>query len=379
MKIAYYMPFKPMGHQNPSGDLITGTEIFNHLQTRGHDINPVSSLRLRWAYYRPSVLIRLFYERHRLTSLHSNQQIPDLWLTYHSYYKAPDLLGPYLCQKWQIPYVIFQGIYSTKRKRKLKTLPGFLLNRRSLLAANHIFTNKQRDLKNLQRLLPDTRLSYIAPGIHPEDFTYSEQSRTEKRNLWKSGQQPVIMTAAMMRPGVKTRGIIGVIRACGELHREGLALQLVVVGDGECRQELEQSAQREGPPNVQFTGKIPREKMYQFYSGADIFAFPGIEESLGMVYLEAQACGLPVVAYSDWGGREAVRHHKTGLPSPASHPERFTSHIKQLLDNQELRRTLSRQAIDHVRDHHNLSHNYNNLELRLLKLASFNKRRSTII
>ena len=368
MKIAYYMPFKPMGHQNPSGDLITGTEIFDHLQTRGHDINPISSLRLRWAYYRPTLLFRLFRERNRLRALYGNRQLPNLWLTYHSYYKAPDLLGPSLCHKWRIPYVIFQGIYSTKRKRRLKTLPGFLLNRRSLLAADHIFTNKQRDLKNLRRLIPNTRLSYIAPGIHPGDFAYSNQSRQEKRTLWHSGKNIVIMTAAMMRPGVKTSGILQVIRTCGELHREGLALQLVVVGDGECRQELEQSAQNEGPPNVLFTGKIPRKAMYKYYSSADIFAFPGIEESLGMVFLEAQSCGLPVVAYGDWGGGEAVLHNQTGLLNPAQQPEHFTTNIRELIENHELRRTFSRQATNHIRDHHDLLRNYEDLESQLLSL-----------
>ena len=66
----------------------------------------------------------------------------DLWFTYHTYYKAPDLLGPYATSKLTIPYVIFQGIYSTKRRRKLKTLPGFYLNRDVLRAARHVFINK---------------------------------------------------------------------------------------------------------------------------------------------------------------------------------------------------------------------------------------------
>ena len=79
------------------------------------------------------------------------------------------------------------------------------------------------------------------------------------------------------------------------------------------------------PNRALFLGKIPRPELYQYYSAADIFAFPGIEESLGMVYLEAQSCNLPVVAYQDWGGREAVVHGQTGLLSPAAHPSLFTT------------------------------------------------------
>ncbi|MGB3224630.1 MAG: glycosyltransferase family 1 protein, partial [Desulforhopalus sp.] len=123
MKISYYMPFKPMDHAHPSGDLVTGTELYNLLSDRGHAITPASSLRCRWIYYKPLTLLRLFGERRRILQQHKNDK-PDLWLSYHSYYKAPDLLGAMCSSRLGIPYVIFQGIYSTKRRKSLKTLPG---------------------------------------------------------------------------------------------------------------------------------------------------------------------------------------------------------------------------------------------------------------
>jgi glycosyltransferase involved in cell wall biosynthesis len=163
----------------------------------------------------------------------------------------------------------------------------------------------------------------------------------------------------MFRPGVKTRGILKVIQSCGKLAREGKKVRLVIAGDGHSREELEVAARKILPGKVIFCGKIPRKEMYRYYSAADIFAFPGIEESLGMVYLEAQCCGLPVIAYENWGGREAVLHNRTGLLSPAEQPDNFTHNINTLIDNGNIRQQMGREAAQHIRNHHELHRGYN--------------------
>jgi glycosyltransferase involved in cell wall biosynthesis len=367
MNIAYYMPFKPMGHRNPSGDLVTGTELFNHL-AQNNRISLASRLRCRWIYYHPSLWLRFLLEKKRILRK-CRTSPPDIWFSYHSYYKAPDLLGYHCSRKLNIPYVIFQGIYSTKRRKKLKTLPGFILNRKILLATDHIFTNKKKDLKNLRRLLPEERLSYIAPGIHPEEFTRCEHSGTELRAGLNCLKKTVIFTAAMFRPGVKTEGIIKVIHSCAELAKDNPDLVLWIAGDGDKRLTLEKTAGELLPGKVRFLGKINRNEMYRVYSGADIFAFPGIHESLGMVYLEAQSCRLPVVALADWGGGEAVIHNRTGLLSPAARNAEFTRNMRKLFDDPDLRKRLGREAEIHIRSRHNLAENYTLLEKKLRTIA----------
>ena len=59
VRICFYMPFKPLGHLHPSGDLIIGTELFQFLQRRGHDVRLVSRLRTRWIYWKPWQWLRL--------------------------------------------------------------------------------------------------------------------------------------------------------------------------------------------------------------------------------------------------------------------------------------------------------------------------------
>ncbi len=303
----------------------------------------------------------LWWERQRVIRKLSSNPV-DLWFTYHSYYKAPDLLGPYVSNKMRIPYVIFQGIYSTKRRRKFASRPGFYLNKGTLLAADHVFTNKKVDLLNLRRLLPDDRISYVAPGLDPDEFIFDAQARAELHRQWSIDGEPVIFSAAMFRRDVKTRGLKWVIRACGELLRQGRQFQLVIAGDGKERKTLQNLAAEQIPGKFRFVGKIPRLQLYRYYSAADVFVFPGIGESLGMVFLEAQACGLPVVAFDNAGVPEAVQDRKTGFLVPAHEMAPFVDAVNRLLSDRELRQQMGQAAASYVRNRHDLKKNYQEIE-----------------
>jgi glycosyltransferase involved in cell wall biosynthesis len=261
-----------------------------------------------------------------------------------------------------VPYAIFQGMYSSKRKRKLKTLPGYILNKKALCAAQKVFTNRKEDLVNLRRILPHQRVSYVAPGIRPNDFVFDEKSRTELRRLWGVGDGPTVLSAAMFRPDVKTQGLMWVIRACGELFRQGLRFTLVIAGDGKEKGNLQRFASRQLPGSVRFVGKIPRNDMSQFYSAGDIFAFPGFRETLGMVFLEAQSCGLPVVACANGGIPEVVQDGKTGILVPMNTLGPFVGAMDRLLKDEELRRNMGKSARVYVRDRHDLEKNYRDME-----------------
>jgi glycosyltransferase involved in cell wall biosynthesis len=271
-------------------------------------------------------------------------------------------LGPYASQKIKIPYVIFQGIYATKRRRNLKTLPGFHLNKSALCAARHVFVNKTVDWINLKRLIADECISYVSPGIDPDDFCFDAAARRALRGQWNAGDEPLVFSAAMFRADVKTEGLTWVIRACGELARRGSSLRLVVAGDGRQRDKLQRLAAEQLGDRVIFVGKVPRNKMVQYYSACDLFVFPGIRESLGLVFLEAQSCGLPVVAFDNAGVPEAVQDGITGLLVPMYAAKSFADAIERLLTDSELRRRMGRAAQSYVRQQHDLNKNYQQME-----------------
>ncbi len=368
MRICFYAPFKPVGHPNPSGDLIIATSLHDFLVSRGHQVLIPSTLRSRWIFLKPWLFPLIIKER-ILADRRTREFAPDLWLSYHCYYKSPDLLGALLCKKNNLPYCIFQGIYSTKQRRSLKAFPGFYLNRHSLLCADHLFTNRKLDLQNLKRIIPPEHLSYIKPGISPDTFSFDMNKRNKMREKWKITDEPVILSAAMFRPDVKSQGLSWMIKTLAELSRAAPPFKLIIAGDGIERNRLMNLAEQHLPNRVIFTGRIKREKMAAFYSGGDIFAFPGIRESLGMVFLEAQSCGLPVVAFDNGGIPEVVQRDETGFLIPPFNRQSFCMTLQSLLLDTKLRQKMGRTAAQFVRKNHNIAHNYLQFERILLKYA----------
>ena len=368
MRIVFYAPLKPLDHPHPSGDLVIGTGLYHFLKRRGHQLGSISRLRARWIYWKPWLWPQVVRNRNRSLD-HCRKTAADLWLTYHSYYKAPDLLGPYCCRRLGLPYVIFQGIYSTKRRKHWTTWAGFVLNRQALLSAHHVFTNRKEDLVNLARIVPEESLTYVPPGIFTEQFFFDLEWRKQLRLQMDIADGVVVVTAAMFRPGVKTEGLSWVIRSCGELFRNNVPLYLVIAGDGKEAPRLRQMAEHFLPGRARFLGKVPREKMYRFYSAGDLFVFPGIRESLGMVYLEAQSCGLPVVAFADGGVPEVVADEVSGYLVRPFDFEGFNQAMARLIDDGALRREMGKAASHYVRRHHDLQGNYGIVEDILLGLA----------
>jgi len=368
LRIAFYAPFKPLGHPRPSGDLAIGTGLFHYLEGRGHRVGVASPLRARWVFWKPWQWPQVV--RSRTGAVRRSRAFGvNLWLTYHTYYKAPDLLGPVCSRRLAVPYAIFQGIYSTKRRRDWRTLAGFLLNRRALAAADHVFTNRKEDFRNLGRIIPAERLTYVVPGIRPAQFRFDPDAREELRRRWGVNDHTLVVSAAMFRHGAKSDGLAWVIRSCGELLSRHPGVALAIAGGGSEEARLRSLAAGNLSGRVCFVGQLPREEMSRFYSAGDLFVFPGIRESLGMVYLEAQSCGLPVVAFDDGGVPEVVADGTSGYLVPPFDGGAFNAAISRLLGGSDLRREMGRAAGDYVRRRHDLDHNYGVVEATLRGLA----------
>jgi glycosyltransferase involved in cell wall biosynthesis len=357
VRVAFYPSFRSLDHPNASGLVSIARDVLAALKDEGLEAFVPVHRSMEWIYLRPSAWPGTLAEVWRAGSALRRER-PDCWLTYHSYFRGPDIVGPLLSSVLDIPYFILEGSYATKYRKRLKTWAGFHLNRMALKRADTVFVNKSRDVTNLGRLLPSDRISYVRPGIRTGFFPPAPEAGMHRRAELGLQDRKVIVTAAMMRPGVKEDGFAFVIDVCASLMPEMPDLHLLILGDGPGRERLKTQAERLLPGAHTFAGRIEPQDMHVWYQAADVFAFPGIGEAIGMVYLEAQCCGLPVVATSHDGAPEVVADGETGLIVPPFSVPAFAKALSTLLHDVNLRSHLGRQARERVLSMYDTQANY---------------------
>jgi glycosyltransferase involved in cell wall biosynthesis len=120
--------------------------------------------------------------------------------------------------------------------------------------------------------------------------------------------------------------------------------QLLVVGAGPARPEIEVALKRLGPARVAFAGAVPEAALAAYYAAADLYVWPAVREAYGLAMLEAQATGLPVIAGREGGVPEVVRDGVTGFLIEPRDPAAFGLAAERLLAEPDLRRAMGLAA-----------------------------------
>lgn len=338
MRLAFYAPLKPPSHDVPSGDRAMARAVIHALEHIGAEVTLASTLRTRDGAGDARAQRRLMQdaaqEITRLSAAGRNAGW-QAWITYHNYYKAPDLIGPSVARALDIPYLQIE----TSRARKRLTGPWAdfaKVAEDAADAADVVFYLTERDAKTLRRDAPEgQRLIHLRPFL-------------DRAELPKpSTQTGPILTAAMMRSGDKL--------ASYQIIADTLALlpngtwHLHIAGDGVERNAVAALlAPFEGA--VTFLGACDADAMQRAYQTASILFWPGVNEAFGLTYLEAQAAGIPVVAQDRPGVREVLA---PGIhPSPDAGPSALATQLNALINDPEARKSAGAQARAHVTTHH---------------------------
>lgn len=148
------------------------------------------------------------------------------------------------------------------------------------------------------------------------------------------------------------KGLIYLIRAMYLLRKQIPDMRLVVVGDGPLRTFYLRETQRLGlGDRVVFVGRVAREHLPRYYASADVFVSPATgAESFGIVLIEAQACGTPVIASRIPGYAQVIRHGVNGILVPPRSPRSLARALIHLYKNPAERKRLRHQALTVVRN-----------------------------
>lgn len=179
--------------------------------------------------------------------------------------------------------------------------------------------------------LPDERFVVIPNCVEARAFGPGPK-RPDLLARYGLEDRTVLLTLGRLSSAERYKGIDEVLEALPSLARDTSDLAYLVVGDGDDRPRLERKAARLGlSDRVVFAGRVAEAEKADHYRLADAFVMPGRGEGFGIVYLEAMACGVPVVASNADGSREAVLDGALGIVIDPDDPDALKAGILRAL------------------------------------------------
>lgn len=340
-RIAFYAPLKAPDDPTPSGDREMARNLIAALTQEGaFQVDLVSRFQSRERsgnnVHQAELIAQARHETQRLLPQLARARY-DLWLTYHNYYKAPDLLGPALSAALGIPYI---QVESTRAKSRLTgRWAAFAQAAEDATdAAQAVFYPTALDLITLKRdQQPGQSLINLPPFL---PLSTLPQAAPVARNT-------VMLCAGMMRPGDKLASYEILAQTLALLPHTDWTLQ--IAGDGKARPQVEALMAPFGE-RVEFLGQLSPTAMATAYHNAALFVWPGVNEAFGMVYLEAQAHGLPIVAQNRDGVRDVLT--QGFYPDPEEGPQALAHLLARYLLDPGLRARRSKTVRDHVSARH---------------------------
>ncbi len=188
------------------------------------------------------------------------------------------------------------------------------------------------------------RMVQLTPGVDTDAFNPSVDGGPV-RERYGLGDRPVVVCVSRM---VERKGQDTLVKALPLVQRSVPDAALLLVGDGPMRPKLERLAAELGiAADVVLAGAKPWAELPPYFAAGDVFAMPcrtrrlGFEvEGLGIVFLEASATGLPVVAGNSGGAVDAVRDGETGAVVDGGDPAAVAAALVPLLSSEAQRRRL---------------------------------------
>lgn len=340
-EIAFYAPMKSPNHAIPSGDREMARALMRALAGQGAQVDLVSEMRIYDGRgdraVQQALVAAAEVEVARLIELGRAKRW-QFWVSYHNYYKAPDLIGPVVSAALGIPYVLIEATRAHKRLNG----PWADFAHYAEAASDHadlIFYFTEQDGAALVKYAPDAQKLVNLPPFLARSTLPVVKFNRKKPNR--------ILSVGMLRAGDKAASYKMISEVLVLLETKDWHLD--IVGDGAARREIEalfETVQSQ----VSFLGQLDQTGLARAYEGASVFLWPGVNEAFGMVYLEAQAAGLPVIAQNRPGVCDVVL--PAGLVAQNAGARGLARAVDNVLASESLRVERGVKSRDYICENH---------------------------
>lgn len=285
-----------------------------------------------------------------------NSQISDLNLdlihTQHMF--AMGRLGLNIAHRLDIPIVHTYHTLISEYAHYVPLVPKTLtkkvivrLTRNYCNNCSQIVTPSPSMKKTLRSYGVKTPIEAIPTGIYLEHFE-NPYHQGVLRTKWQIPEDKKILLYISRIAREKNLDLL--FQAIKKLSKQRNDFHLLMVGGGPELNHYQQFVrEHQLSALVTFTGMQKKEDANRFFGAADIFVFPSITETQGIVITEAMAAGIPAVAINEMGPSDIIRNGIDGFLTPLNLDE-FCAKIEALLDSQSLRKKLGTNASKHAQE-----------------------------
>ncbi|MGM0843752.1 MAG: glycosyltransferase [Bacillota bacterium] len=264
----------------------------------------------------------------------------------HAHVALPAGAAAYrLSKKLNLPYVLTihgQDLQKTVHKNEdcRKEIGSAIANAEELI----LVSNKLARLKDEFYPEIDTRVSVIFNGVNK--FFLKKDEAESKEDSYFTTDGPRLLSVSNLYP---EKGIEDNIRAVKELVKDYQTLEYIIVGKGHEEEKLKNLVSELGlNAHIKFIGAKKNSEVKQIMQQCDIFTMPSTNESFGVVYIEAMACGKPVIGCYGQGIEDIVEQGKTGFMVNPHSPGEIARVCEELLADPERRKEIGNEAYNVV-------------------------------
>ena len=180
----------------------------------------------------------------------------------------------------------------------------------------------------------EAKIQVVPNGVDQEKFR-PQSDKAVARAQFGIGNELCVLFVGSLIP---RKGLPFLVESAKKIVEQNDRTKFLIVGEGPLRTQIQTNLQAANLlGNFEFLGKLSDPQLQALYGCADVFALPSIQEGQGIVLLEAQASGVPVVAFDVGGVAEAVQNGKTGFLAKLGNTNEFAEAILKLLSDETLR------------------------------------------